>query len=175
MGLIVLCTVGLAFDYFHGRPKRELENQVKAMTGRNINLSFEQAKAYFNGVDSTYISFPKKKLVVFVDSTSCSGCFISHLTDYFEVNDTLLSEQAELLVVLHPQRKHLKDVTHRLSHERFPFWSIVDKDGEFNSKNPDIPDNQLLHSFALDENDNIFLVGNPTRNSRIKELLYMAL
>lgn len=172
VGLWVICIAGLTVNYLHNQPKRELEKQVRALTGRNIDLSFELAKAYFNGVDSTYISLPIKKLVVFVDSTSCSGCFISHLTDYYEVNDTLQSKQAELLVVLHPQKRHLKDVIHRLSHERLPFWCIVDEDGEFIQNNTELPSNHLLHSFAIDENDNIILIGNPTRNLRLRDMIY---
>jgi len=48
----------------------------------------------------------------------------------------------------------------------------VDANGEFIKNNPGIPDNQLLHAFTLDENNKIILVGDHTRNERIKELFY---
>lgn len=175
IGLLILMGIGIAAYYVTNAPKRALEKQVMAMTGINIDLSFEHAKVYYDGVDSTYISSPQKKLVVYVDSTSCSGCFISHLTDYFEINDTLQASLAELVIILHPQQARLDEVTTRLGQEKFPFRCIVDFDGEFVRNNPDISDNQLLHSFLLDEDDKITLIGNPTRNQRIKDLLHKAL
>ncbi len=175
VGLLVICMTCLTVSYVYNHPKRELEKQVKAMTGSNLNLTFEQAKAYFNGVDSTYISLPKKKLVVFVDSTSCSGCFLSHLNEYFEINDTLQIRHAELVIVLHPQHARLYEVSSCLRQEKFPFWCILDSDGEFIRNNSDIPSNQKLHSFLLDEEDVIALVGNPSRNNKIKELFYKTL
>lgn len=175
IGIIVLCSVGFVAYNLSNAPKKALEKQVMAMTGLKVDLSFEQAKAYFNGKDSVYTSLPKKKLVVFVDSTSCSSCFISHLTEYFEINDTLQVSHAELVIILHPQQARIEEVSTRLQQEKFPFRCIVDSGGEFIRKNQNIPSNQLLHSFLLDVEDKIALIGNPTRNQRIKELLYKRL
>ena len=62
-----------------------------------------------------------------------------------------------------------------MGQERFPFWCIFDVDGEFISHNPNIPDNKLLHTFMLDENNNVILIGDPTINSRIEELFHSEL
>ncbi|MDE6521866.1 MAG: hypothetical protein K2L17_03525 [Muribaculaceae bacterium] len=173
--LMVICSVGFIIYYFSLSPKRTLEKQVMKMTGINVDLSFEKAKIFFNGVDSSYTSMPKKKFVVFVDSTSCSGCTISHLIDYYEINDTLRAKGAEMLVVLNPERGQIDEVFSRLNHEKFPFWYIVDVEGEFDRNNPWIPDNKILHVFTTDEQDKIILVGNPIQNNRIKELLFKTL
>ena len=42
-------------------------------------------------------------------------------------------------------------------------------------KDPHIPSNPLLHSFLLDENDSVLLVGNPVRNKKIEELFFKIL
>jgi len=35
-----------------------------------------------------------------------------------------------------------------------------------------LPKDNLLHTFLLDENNNVILVGNPVRNKKIKEMFY---
>ena len=171
--ILLVTVIGFAAYYwFSNAPKRALEKQIIAMQGMQINMNFKEALCLYNGKDSSYFSTPNKKLIVFVDSTSCSSCFLGKLVEYFEVNDTLQSKLAQIVVVLHPQNIHQDEVTNQLHKEKFPFWCIVDSKGEFIKNNPDIPDNKLLQTFTIDDKDKIILVGDPTRNHRIKELLY---
>lgn len=151
--------------------KRTLEQQIITMHGIPINLNFESAKAFFCGRDTTYMSSPVKKLIMFADSTMCSGCFIGKLAEYFEVNDTILFRHFQLLVVMHPKSGYQDEVILRLQHEKFPFWCIVDSHGEFIKNNQNIPDNKLLHTFTIDEENRIILVGDPKGNNRIMNLL----
>lgn len=170
IGLMALGIIGFGVHYFANQSKRELEKQILAMDGMNINLEFDNAEAFYRGVDSLYTPRLVKKLILFVDSASCSGCFLSHLVSYFEINDSLGAHNAEMLVVLHPQNDKLDEIRKLLRHEQFPFWCIMDKEREFVRQNPGIPDNQILHTFALNESNQIVLVGDPTRNDKIKEL-----
>lgn len=176
VSFLVLIAIGYSVTYWiSNNPIRKLEKQIITMQGMPINLDFESSQAFINGHDSTFVSDPIKKLVLFVDSTSCSSCFISRLAEYFEVNDTLSSRNAQMVVVLQPRIGFIDDIIYRLHNERFPFWCIVDNKGEFIKSNPDIPSNQLLHTFILDEDNNILLVGNPIRNQKLKNLLFRVL
>lgn len=170
--VLAMALAGVGIHYYSNRSKRALEKQVLAMNGMTIDLAFDKAKAVYDGVDSAYHSADVKKLLLYVDSLSCSSCFLSHLTNYYEINDSLAAHGSQMLVVMQPQKRLLEEIESRMSHERFPFWCIVDADGEFIKSNPGIPDNQLLHAFALDEQNKVILVGDPTRNDRIKELFY---
>lgn len=156
-------------------PQRALKKQVISMTGTKVNSTFKHAEAYFNGIDSFYNSTMRKKLIVYVDSSSCTGCFIHHLSDYFEVNDTLTAGNAELIIVMQPHPSKIKEVRDVLCSDSMPFWCIIDKECELKRNNSKLKDTHILHSFLLDENDKIILIGNPIRNPRIKELLYKSL
>ena len=76
-----------------------------------------------------------------------------------------------MVVVLHPKDGRDAEIRHKVRIEKYPFWCIIDKEGEFIGNNPDLPDNKLLHSFTLDEDDRIMLVGDPSSNTKIKQLL----
>lgn len=172
IGIIAVCLTGSGIHYFSSSAKRALEKQILAMKSLAINLDFANAAAIYEGKDSTYQSADVRKLVLFVDSTSCSPCVLSHFVNYYDISESLSLHNGELLVVLHPQQGRLDEVKKRMRHERFPFWCIVDSVGVFVKNNPGIPENQLLHTFALDEQNKVILVGDPTRNDRIKELFY---
>lgn len=49
---------------------------------------------------------------------------------------------------------------------------IIDLNYEFKKLNPHIPENYLYHTFLLDTANNVILVGNPTNNGKIMNVLY---
>lgn len=149
-----------------------LKQQILEMQGQHINLNFKHARCIFNGTDSLFVNNSKPKLIVYVDSTSCSSCFMGQLINYYEVNDSLNSHKGELIIVLHPQESKIPQLETRLSHERFPFWCIMDVEGEFIKLNHTIPNNPLLHTFTVDENNDVVLIGDPTKNEKIQDLFF---
>lgn len=85
-----------------------LKQQILEMQGQHINLNFKHARCIFNGTDSLFVNNSKPKLIVFVDSTSCSSCFLGQLPNYEGINDTLSRHDGEMIVVLHPQKQESK-------------------------------------------------------------------
>lgn len=174
LSVIIILTIAvacIAYYWISNAPKRALEKQIIAMQGMPVNLDFKNSTSIFEGRDSIYIPLPSKKHILFVDSTSCSSCFIGKLIEYFDINDTLKSKSVQLIVILQPKDIRYDDVIKRLHNDRYPFWCIVDSRGEFIKNNPRIPDNQLLHSFTIDGDNKIILVGDPKRNEKIRNLL----
>ena len=55
---------------------------------------------------------------------------------------------------------------------KFNYPILLDTLGEFEKLNPHLPKNHLLHTFLLDENNRVVLVGNPLRNKKIEEMFY---
>lgn len=168
---LVLAVAAGATYWIKTSADRKLKRELMSMMEMKVDLNFKEATAICNGIDSTYANVPSIRLVTFVDSTSCSGCFIGHLSDYFEVNDSLQAHGGSMLVILHPKPSRVDETILRLRQEDFPFWCIVDTEGEFIRNNPDLPDNSLMHTFVIDNNDKVKLVGDPTRNPRIKSLM----
>lgn len=58
-----------------------------------------------------------------------------------------------------------------LEQQNNPFLSIVVRDGGFASANPHLPPSSILHSFLLNEKNEVVVVGNPARNNKVKELM----
>lgn len=168
--ILVISIFCLTIYWFYIAPKRVFERDIISMLGSPVNLNFHNIKCYYNGKDTSFIAYPQKKLVVFVDSTSCSGCFINKLCNYTQIDKELKSRHSDLLVIIHPQYSDINAICAQLAYQHFPFWCVVDGTGEFIVNNPFISNNQVLHTFALSENNKIILIGDILRNQQIKKL-----
>ena len=52
-----------------------------------------------------------------------------------------------------------------------PQTIFVDTANVFTESNPNIPSESMYHTFLLDENNNVILVGNPIVNEKIADML----
>lgn len=154
------------------RSNDNLKQQILDMQSQHISLNFKHARCIINGKDSLFVNSSKPKLIVFVDSTSCSSCFLGQLINYYEINDSLNVHNGELIIVLNPKESKIFQLETRLNQEKYPFWCILDIDGEFIKSNHAVSNNPLLHTFTVDGNNDVVLVGDPTRNEKIEELFF---
>ena len=169
--IIIFCIFfGGGIYFFRNYSNKSLEKQIIAMNGLNIDLSFDKAEAFYGGIDSTYNQRPVKKLVVFVDSTKCSSCFVRHLDRFFEINHILKEYNGDLIIVLQPPNIKIEELKVRVKKRKYPFWCILDKYGEFVHNNRFILGNKLFHTFMLDKYNKIIILGDPSINPRINEL-----
>ncbi len=168
--IIAVCVIGCVAYSIYKNSSKFFENELTKMRGKNVNLNFKEAEVYYNGLDTAFNHTNAYKLVVFVDSLSCSGCFLNHLILYYDINDSLLNKDGRLVIVLHPQQGKIDLIRRKVLTDKYHFWCIIDKNGEFIRNNPGFPGNKLLHSFMLDENNDITHVGDPSSNPKVKEL-----
>lgn len=169
-GIISICLICGFLYYFSSYSEHDLKLQVAEMQGKELDLNFKNAEVYFNGFDTIYKGNGANKLVIFVDSLSCAACSLNNLIRYYVINDTLRQRDGHIVIVLHSQKSRVNDIRKKIKVEKFPFWCIIDKKGEFIQNNPFIPNNIVLHSFMLDIYNRITLVGDPSLNPKIKEL-----
>lgn len=152
---------------------KKIADEILKMHSRPIDLTAcEDAVCYENGKKSTYTCADSAyKLVIYIDSASCSPCIISHMYDYEETVEKFDSAGIRTLFVFEPSQDKVEDVMSYLEQQNNPFLSIVVRDGGFASANPHLPPSSMLHSFLLNEKNEVVVVGNPARNDKVKELM----
>ena len=69
-------------------------------------------------------------------------------------------------------KKEVRGTELMIANTMFDYPILLDTLGEFEKLNPHLPKNRALHTFLLDENNNVILVGNPSQNRKIKEMFY---
>ena len=115
------------------------------------------------------------KCIVYSDSVSCTPCAINkmYLWNSFLDYSKSYNGQLNFYFILCPARKDFQEMKLALiKNSRFNYPIILDTLGQFAKLNPHLPKNKALHTFLLDENNNVILVGNPLHNKKIKEMFY---
>ncbi|MDE5560566.1 MAG: hypothetical protein K2J00_02000 [Bacteroidaceae bacterium] len=154
--------------------KKNFADDILKLQSRPIDLSScEGAVCYENGERAAYDSSADSayKLVIYIDSASCSPCFVSHMYDYEETVAELDSVGIRTVFIFEPQKEKEEDVKTLLDRQAYPFLSVVVRNGSFSSANPHLPSSSLLHSFLLNKENKVIVVGNPARNDKVKELM----
>lgn len=72
--------------------------------------------------------------------------------------------------LLNPSKEGMGNLELALRTSNLKHPVFIDTTGVFMRKNSHIPKEQMLHTFLLDENNKVILVGDPVRNKRIYEL-----
>jgi len=114
------------------------------------------------------------RLVIWFDSTECGSCRMSRL---YEWNDDPvmhyaqgLKDKFEVLLIFSPKKQDVRSLKFNLEGYDVSFPVIIDEAGDFPRLNPHIPADTRLHSFLLDKDNKVVLVGNPLGNEQLWEL-----
>lgn len=110
------------------------------------------------------------KFIIYYDTTDCSSCRISHLTDLKPLYDMANTSEFTVLTIFSPAIEDVNDVILQLTITNHFMPIYVDAIGEFRRLNKDLPSDHRFHSFLLDENNKPIFVGNPLNSTKLSEL-----
>lgn len=117
---------------------------------------------------------PILKLVVYHDSTVCTSCVFQklHKWDDFIEKAKAHKGNLELYFIFSPpsNEQHLLKVMVKNYKPKMPIY--MDTAGVFRRTTPQLPSNPMLHTFLLDENNEVLVVGNPLENEKIDRMFW---
>lgn len=153
--------------------KKAVEN-VKRMQSTPITLSFNKmvcwSEDYLGTID--LCKGAKLKLVHYIDSAQCTTCYLQSVVQ----DDNLLRiEKASRnqfinVFVIEPGERRKKILQSDYKHGLLPKLVFVDTAHVFVKENSNIPEEIIYHTFLLDENDRVLLVGNPLTNENVHNI-----
>ena len=166
----MLCILAVAST---GCKKARLSAQLKELMSSTIVLP-EKITCVHSGEIFPMPDFVrnKAKLIVYLDSTECASCRISHLESYHHLfhlsEDTRAFEVVMLLSNIElygvPLSRYVMD--QELEHPVY-----VDVENKFLQLNPSIPaDEKKLHAFLADEIGALIFVGDPSVSKEMLQL-----
>lgn len=148
-----------------------LEEELSLLRSTPIQLPEKSIITYL-GKDTLATDYfkSKYKMVIYTDSTSCSSCALNKLylwKDLIEWSDKS-GDSIKYYFVFNPPMSDNIRLSLRNSLLDYPM--LLDSLGEFERLNPHLPKNKAMHTFLLDENNNVVLVGNPLHNPKIEKM-----
>ena len=148
------------------------DTDLELVISSHIHLPLSEMEKFYNNrlIDNQESTL--YKLVHYVDTKSCSICELKAL---YQWDDLLINNNLKKYVrvycIIDMRTQNREDLINALNETYFSQDVYLDTLGVFLKHNDNIPSNQLYHTFFLDKNDNVVLVGNPLNNTYVEELL----
>ncbi|MCL1974074.1 MAG: hypothetical protein FWG54_04565 [Bacteroidetes bacterium] len=150
-----------------------LKKNIQQFIGQEIILSSDW-KAMYKGRDTVLTDFREidVKMVIFNDSLLCGSCQAGRM---FEWNDIVAyadssSQKFFIIYLFSPRKEDINRLNISLKANKFNYPIFIDINSSFIKQNPHLPKNQQLHTFLLDKNNKVVLVGSPLFNPALWEL-----
>lgn len=154
--------------------RTDIKDEIETFMSAPVVLSLDsmQNVAKMELMDSVLCDYT---LVNYIDSTNCTECAITHLTDWKYLREEI-SEKGlcmSIVFVLSPPDSLINNTRNLLMQNPGQNSQIfIDTFRLLERKNPHLPKSGILHTFLLDRKGNVLLIGNPLKNDKIKELMY---
>ena len=175
IGYILLFAMGCYIITACNSRKAEVQETVEKMQSSAITVPFERMECWAS--DSTLKESPwnkaKLKLVHYVDSVTCSSCYLQKVAiDSLLFNmETLSDNEFYNIFIINPDNKTKNTLKSKYLERLIPQTIFVDSTNVFIEANPNIPPESMYHTFLLDESNKVVLVGNPMLNKQIEAMM----
>lgn len=148
---------------------KPMEKEIERFMGTKVELRLDSMVCMSRGnlYRNTCYHY-----VSYVDSFSCSDCAINHFSDWVSFEKQASDLNVECLFVVAPKRNEINHVMEKLRDDTLLVRNVyVDTLAIFEKVNPSLPQNKLLHTFLLDNDNHVVLVGSPINNDNIEKLM----
>ena len=158
---------------------KEIEAKIGQMKSCPIDLCLDSLHYFSNsncqGIDS--LSFYNKNisLVVYSDSNFCTICGLKKLYQWYDVLSIIRDKYngiVKVYFIFAPSKEQVPDLDKAVKTSLIDYPVFFDYNNVFARRNTNIPADITMHTFLLDENGGIILVGSPLDNMRIRKLFF---
>lgn len=150
----------------------EIKDEIETFMSAPVVLALDsmQNVAESTSTDSIVSDYT---LVHYVDSTNCTECAITHLSEWKYLEEEIKKKRINMsfVFVLEPPKEYINNTRELLKKQQ---WEniYIDASRVLERNNPHLPKSQLLHTFLIDKKGNVLLVGSPLRNESLEKLMY---
>lgn len=151
------------------KDKEEITLLVTQWQGKEINIP-NNSIFTIQGKDTVDVNLnTERKILVYVDSAGCTSCRLQlhKWKEFIAQVDTVAKEPVQFLFYLTP--KSVKEARYITRRDDFTYPMCVDINNEINKKN-NFPKKDMFHTFLLDAENKVQVIGNPIHNSAVRDL-----
>ena len=153
-----------------------IKKDIQTLQSQKINfpngmLKYIPNKRTFEPESNVIIARKKLSWIVYVDSTECTTCSYGLIYKWDNILEKY-KKQVQFNFIFVPRQSDEKLTLIALKEINSEHYLWIDREGQFEKLNPHLPKNKVLHTFLLDENNNVFLVGKPLHNKKIEKMFY---
>ena len=144
-----------------------IRKELKRMMNFEITIPHLH-HAIFNGED-VVMHFPNEasvRMIALFDSTFCASCHLPNMKVWNEViaYSKASHSRFEPIFIFSPKQEEVVSLKQSLRDNMFEWPLFIDENGDFLKNNHVIPQDSRFHTFLLNSENKIILVGSPVNN-----------
>lgn len=153
----------------------KLKRSIELLRSKPVILNTDSMRCLINGSDTIIpIENDALKYVVYTDAQACVSCTIKniHLWDEVLEKSKKYGKKIVFFFIFAPNHEDERtlELTLKTYSPDYPIY--IDTLHIFERDNPYILSNVVLHTFLMDEENQVLLVGNPLRNEKINRMFH---
>ena len=175
IGYLLLLVMSYCYLTACNSQKHDVKKALEKMQSSAIAIPYERMECWAS--DSVIEDKPwnnaRLKLVHYVDSATCSTCYLQKVAIYGLLfgMETQSNNEFYNVFIINPNIIAKKKLVSDFSSKLIPQTIFVDTANVFMELNPNLPPESMFHTFLLDENNKVILVGNPMLNEQIEDMM----
>ena len=151
---------------------KRLIRDIEQLKSQRIILPTD-LKPIWDGRDTIvtdFINVPVK-MVIWYDSLICASCEVNRMYEWGQIISSAdsLSQWFSIIYLFTPKNGDVDQVEVKLKADAFNYPIFIDHNAAFVKQNK-LPKNRHLHSFLLDKENKVVIVGSPLHNPQLWEL-----
>ena len=166
---VFLIYMGMCISSCNDYEKAKIARLVTEWQGKEVLLP-ENSIFTIQGKDTVQVAAnAKHKILVYVDSAGCTSCRLQlHEWKKFIVEvDSAMGRHVPFLFFLSP--KSVEEARFITRRDDFTYPICVDMQNRLDSLNH-FPANEMFHTFLLDGDNRVAVIGNPIHNRAVRQL-----
>ncbi len=152
------------------KKKDEIKHLVSEWQGKEIQFPQDMVFTRFTS-DTVDFNIPKSshKVLVFVDSIGCTSCKLQlhRWKELIQYTDSITQGTIPFLFFFQSDDKN--EIQYLLKRDNFDMPICLDQSDKLNRLNH-FPVDGKFHTFLLDKDNKVVMIGNPIHNPNIREL-----
>jgi len=157
---------------FGGYTTSNIENYIKEIVGTELKIDLDQM--LIGGNNGLHLNDLNKpfKIIVYSDSSHCNACDIKFPAWKIQHRElTVKNKNIGLIFIINTE--NMDEMEQNANVAGVPGLRLYDAQGVF-KKNNRLHSNRDLHTFLIDRNNKVILVGNPLTNYKVFALFKKA-
>lgn len=153
--------------------KKNIDKEIRDFVASSVVVPYDKFdKRICSHFTDTLSAAKDYRLVCYLDSSECQTCRFSQLMNMEKEHINMPEyKDLEFLYIFNIGKDDTDDLYRVLCRSRLEGIVYFDTLNVFMESNPHIPQENIYHTFVIDKNGKVLLVGNPFQNDRMIALL----
>lgn len=145
---------------------RKIDYAIKINKMMENEITIPKDLFFYPGNNSYYNSVMNNKtymIIVWIDSKECNTCKLSSMGAYKNIFDYCVDsiQSGGIYFIFTPSKEKIDQFKEVLDNTTRDYPVFLDAFGSFKKMNPFLPDDSELHTFLVNSDNKIVLVGDP--------------